>query len=43
MEQNLRPGGGQNAASDVGIRDLKFAFTGIGICVTLAIVLMLVS
>jgi hypothetical protein len=30
-------------AADIGIRDVKFALTGIGICVVIAIVLMLVG
>lgn len=30
-------------AENIGIRDLKFAFTGIGIAVAIAIVLMLVT
>jgi hypothetical protein len=30
-------------ADDIGIRDVKFALTGIGICVAIAILLMLVG
>jgi hypothetical protein len=33
----------RTSVSDVGAKDLKFALTGIGICVAIALILMLVS
>jgi hypothetical protein len=33
----------QDFSDDIGIRDVKFALTGIGICIGIAILLMLVG
>jgi hypothetical protein len=38
VEQRTR-----ESPEDIGIRDVKFALTGIGICVAIAILLMLVG